>query len=77
MTIRVNGPSAPIEPRDPIPDARAIRECLNYLYQEATQANLNVAAYLIGAAALCIEEDLRKHELQSGISFERLHAPVH
>jgi hypothetical protein len=73
----VNGTNAPIELRDPIPDARAIRDCLNYLHREATQANLNVAAYLIGAAALCIEEDLKKHQPQSGISILRLHAPEH
>lgn len=77
MAIRPNGSSEPIELKVPIPDARAIRDCLNYLQREAAQANLSVAAYLIGAAALSIEDDLKKHERRSDILFARLRMTEH
>ena len=46
--------------RDPIAKARAIKQCLEYLCNEAETAQLPLAAHLIGAAAEYLGEVVEK-----------------
>ncbi len=63
--------SIQIEFADPSEDAAAIKECLNYLREEAERTGLSFAAHIISVAAQAVADSIaRKNDFASDAETE-------